>query len=78
MIAAAAIPRPPALPASLAALVLLAGVGLLYWSLTGLGLLTTGAAAAAKSSITVTPQSSSGSGYGGGSSSGGSGVGGGF
>lgn len=33
------IPRPPAIPASLGALVMLAGIGLMYWSLTGLGLL---------------------------------------
>jgi hypothetical protein len=36
-----AIPRPPAIPASLAALVTLAGLALIYWSLTGLGLLRT-------------------------------------
>lgn len=33
------IPRPPAIPASLAALVMLGGLALVYWSLTGLGLL---------------------------------------
>ncbi len=33
------IARPPAMPASLAVLVTLLGLGLVYWSLTGLGLL---------------------------------------
>lgn len=33
------IPRPPAIPASLGALVMLGGLGLLYWSLSGLGLI---------------------------------------
>lgn len=33
------IPRAPTIPASLAALVTLLGLGLVYWSLTGLGLL---------------------------------------
>lgn len=33
------IPRPPAIPASIGALVMLAGLGLIYFSLSGLGLI---------------------------------------
>lgn len=34
--------RVPAIPASVAAIVMIAGLGLLYFALTGLGILTTG------------------------------------
>jgi hypothetical protein len=34
-------PTPPAIPASLAAIVMLAGLGLIYWSLVGFGVLQT-------------------------------------
>lgn len=49
-------PKAPAIPASLAALVTLVGLGLVYWSLTGLGLLTPSGASA--------PASTGGSGIG--------------
>jgi len=59
-----AIPRPPAIPASLAALVMLAGLGLVYWSLSSFGAFVplTGSSAPAGSSLP------SGGGFGGGSS----------
>jgi hypothetical protein len=47
------IPRPPAIPASLAAIVLLGGLGLVYWSLTGLGLLKASDASNASSSASA-------------------------
>lgn len=56
------IPRPPAIPASLAALVTLAGLGLIYWSLTGLGLLR-----AATAPVVTGGGVPSGGGFGGGS-----------
>lgn len=50
------IPRPPAIPASLAAIVTMAGLFVMYWSLTNLGLLTpAGTAAPVASGGGITP-----------------------
>lgn len=43
-------PKAPTIPASLAALVTLVGLGLIYWSLTNLGLLTVSGASPVASS----------------------------
>ena len=70
----AALPRPPAIPASLAALVMLAGLGLVYWSLSSFG-------AFVPAGTTTTAQGAStagGGGFSGGSATGGGGAGGGF
>lgn len=54
---------PPPIPASLAALVMVGGLALIYWSLTGLGLLRTGAVPSADSSPGVNAANGIGSRY---------------
>lgn len=69
------IPRPPTIPASLAALVMLGGLGLMYWSLTGLGLIKPATAPVVTAASTAPTVGGFGGGSGGG---GGGGAGGGF
>lgn len=59
------VPTPPTMPASLAVLVTLLGLGLVYWSLTGLGLLRAADAPVIDQSGTTGDPSSSGGGGGG-------------
>jgi hypothetical protein len=72
-------PRPPAIPASLAVLVLLAGLGLVYWSLSSFGAFTsTDTATGAPGAATGATDAADGGTLSGGNATGGGGAGGGF